>query len=244
MLHLGAPVRHNGQMDAALLSQFLPVLGTLAGALIGGVTAYRAGLVKTRADLEIARHQVNTQLAIAEGQRLIQIAIDRDRQNRQKIEEAYLHLMEWLYEIESTISDIYSGLFSDDAELLVRCMKAIDDWPWETLRAPHYTAATRYMWSERVNNLMAAFGGISVEFVNAAERGYYIHLPEDVMRRCVGPELAERRGQIRENAESGALEEARRAVFNGRRDLLDHLGKVRQAVRSEMIDDKPESPTR
>ena len=108
-------MRHNGMMDPALLSQLLPVLGTIAGALVGGITAYAAGVAQSRSDMRAVEQQIDAQLAIAEESRRTEIAVDRDRQNRQK-EEAYGHLMEWLYDLESAVANVYSGLFSEDEE--------------------------------------------------------------------------------------------------------------------------------
>jgi hypothetical protein len=235
----GRTVRHNSGMDPVLLSQLLPLIGAVAGAMVGGLTAYAAGVHKSRADLRIAEMNLQTQLEIAEGQRQVQISIDRDRQNRQKVEEAYGNLMEWLFEIESTIEDISSGLFSDDEECLVKCMQSIDEWEWTTLKAPKYTAATRYFWSDSVHGLLGKLYRSS-KFTEAALHAYCIRHSPEVMRKCVGAATAERRQKIKNEDEGNkkALADVRREMRVGRSELLGVIGEVRNQVRLEMLSDR------
>jgi hypothetical protein len=227
---------HNVPIDPALLPQLLAVLGTIAGALVGGLTAYAAGVVKSRSDLRVAEWQVEAQLAISDGARQTQIAIDRDRQNRQKVEEAYGHLMEWLYDIEATIEEIYSGLFTDDEETLIRCVKLIDEWPWETLRAPRYTASIRYLWSAEVSERLGSFMGKSANFTAVALHAYIIHVPDPVMRRCAPGPTADNRAESRKRYTSNPTEGMPTGdVWRGRCELLNSIADVRVQVRREMF---------
>jgi hypothetical protein len=196
--------------------------------MVGGLTAYAAGVHKSRADLRIAEMNLQTQLEIA--------AIDRDRQNRQKVEEAYGYLMEWLFEIQSTVEEIWSGLFSDDEEFLVKCMRSIDEWEWTTLKAPRYTAATRYFWSDSVHDLLGKLYGCS-KFTEAALLAYCIRLSPEVMRKCVGRATAERRQETKNEYEGNkkAWADVRRDMSVGRGELLSVLDKVRNQVRQEIL---------
>jgi hypothetical protein len=224
-------------MDPALLSQLLTLIGAVAGTMVGGLTAYAAGVHKSRVDLRIAEMNLQTQLGIAEGQRQVQIAIDRDRQNRQKVEEAYGNLMEWLYSIESTTENIYSGLFSDDEEFFAKCMRSIDEWPWETLKAPKYTAATRYLWSDSVHDLLGELGGSSAKFTDAALSAYHIRLSPEVMRKCVDSATVERSQEIKAWADvkQQVEQQDKQDMWVGRGELLSILDKVRNQVRQEML---------
>ena len=217
-------------MDPVLLSQLLPVIGTVAGTMLGGLTAYAAGIHKSRVDLRIA--EMNLQ-----GQSHVQIAIDRDRQNRQKVEEAYGNLMEWLYSIESTIENIYSGLYSDDEEFFVKCKRSIDEWPWETLKAPKYTAATRYLWSDSVHDLLGELGGSSVKFTSAASIAYRVRLSPEVMRKRVDSATVERRQEIKAwaDVQEQVKQQDKLDMWVGRGELLNILDKVRNQVRQEML---------
>lgn len=220
-----------------LLPQLLILIGPLAGAIVGALAVYVVGVRKSKVDLRVAEMTIQTQREIAEGQRKIQIDIDRDRQNRQKIEEAYGHLMGWIYEIEVAIEDICSGLSFGDEAYVVKCMRQVDDWSWETIRPPKYTAATSYLWSDSVRDLLGETGKPSAAFSGAALRAYCIRLSPEVMRKCVGSPRAERIQECFKEYEGNITvwTDTMQAMAVGRAELLSILNKVQNQVRQEML---------
>lgn len=162
-----------------MLDQALPVLGTLIGALIAGITTYAAGARRAKTDLEIAerqtktqvetaRQQVESQLEAARQQARVTVEAETEKHRREKLEEAYRHLMTWIDDVEQTVNDVWGGLFAKDPETQARTKHVLDQWPWETLRPAKEAAATQHYWSKEIRDLRRSFSGASAAFHSAA----------------------------------------------------------------------------
>lgn len=162
-----------------MLTQVLPVLGALIGSLIAGLTTYAAGARRAKTDLEIAerqtktqvetaRQQVESQLEAARQQARATVEVETEKHRREKLEEAYGHLMTWIDELEQTVNDVWGGLFAEDAETQANIRRVLDQWPWETLRPPKEATATQHYWSKEISELRRSFSGASAAFHSAA----------------------------------------------------------------------------
>jgi hypothetical protein len=70
-----------------------------------------------------------------------------------------------------------------------------DEWSWETLRAPDYTAATRYLWSKEVNECLGVLRKICLTY-NGSTQGLCYSVSDDVMAQCVPASTAGVRARV------------------------------------------------
>lgn len=196
----------------------MPVLGTLGGAIVAGMMTLAASSRRTLADREIARQQLETQLRLAQQQHKADLDAEREKQRRQKIDEAYGQLMVWLHEMQAKIDDVWVAVYSDDSELIERARHILYEWAFETLRPPKEAVPTQYYWSESVRRLLLEIGGVSEEFTSAANAAL---LPIN--------HSAEEDTRLRE-----ALQSTRGKVGTGRDRLNGVINHIHKTVRTEM----------
>jgi hypothetical protein len=110
------------------LTTLLPLLGTVAGTMIGGLLTYAADVRQKKIDLQLAERQAAVQLTLARNQIDGQVAAERDRQRQQKIEEAYGFLMEWLYDLEGVLDEVWFGVCEqEDGDETARAKEILDE---------------------------------------------------------------------------------------------------------------------
>lgn len=195
-----------------LLPVLVPILGTVAGTMIGGLLTYAAGVRQKKIDLQLAERQAAVQISLARDQIDGQIAAERDRQRQQKIEEAYGFLMEWLYDLEGVLDEVWSGVCErEKGAETAKAMEILDEWSWKTLRPPRNTAATQFYWSPEVVDLIEKFRGVSSDFHSSARVALtYKESGSENIRR-------------------------KQPVLEGRNRLLKIIQDLRDQVRGEML---------
>ncbi|WP_157555428.1 hypothetical protein [Nocardia crassostreae] len=151
-----------------MMEILIPVIGTLSGVFVANIMTLAAGSRRARTDREIAHRQLEAQLRLAQQQHTAQLEIEREKQRRQEIDEAYGQLMVWLHEMQGRIDDIWIAVYSDEPDLIERVRNVLRDWPFGTLRPPREAAPTQYYWSSNVRKLVASLGGASFDLTSSA----------------------------------------------------------------------------
>lgn len=210
-LHLCATIElHNGVVTVSWMPQVLSSLGAAGG--VSAVTSYLIGRRQNRTSLQVAHVQANTQADLAMTQRVI----EHDKFRRQKLEEAYGHLMLWLHDMESSINDLWDHLCNPGAEHQEAATKLLDDWPWEMLRPPRDAARMRYFWSAKVQDLIGNLNELSSGLLNGGWAA-------NIHREATGEEKEKfRRGQTE--------------FWEHRTKILKTMTDVRHAIRKELLD--------
>lgn len=126
-------------------------------AVAGLLTESAFTRIKLRSALIAAERSLETQFRISE-ERIRQISrIERDKQLRANIEEAYSHLGGWLWELDLAIDGMVVNVYSEDNKLTQDTLSEIESWHWWRLRPPKTVASMQHYWSsdvhERVNKI-------------------------------------------------------------------------------------------
>jgi gas vesicle protein len=178
-------------MDPAVL----PVIGTIAGTAIGALTGVLTVHVQSRTTRRVADMQARTQLQIAAAQHDMQVSVEISKRQRERKEEAYRTLMLWLDDIQVALEQVHSAVFSDNQEALRDALTIVDEWPWQTLRAPQYTAETRYLWSNAVDTGLREAFGISASWTPYARPAVLAQMTHETRMAALGAERADRWAQ-------------------------------------------------
>ncbi|GAA1672930.1 hypothetical protein [Fodinicola feengrottensis] len=197
--------------DAAMPTETLVAIIGVVGVAVGALLTHFTGMRQKNIDVALA-------VEMASKQVYGQMAAERDRQRQQKIEEAYGHLNEWLYELEEQLVHVWFGMTDGAAPAtLTRAQHIIDQWPWESLRPPRKSAATQFYWSPAVWDLLRKFDGASSEFYTNANIGLKFNA-----------------GKM--EGDDTAVQQYRSIVWPTRRQLLRIIKDIREQVREEMLD--------
>ncbi|QIM15452.1 hypothetical protein G7067_01960 [Leucobacter insecticola] len=134
--------------------ELTPLITGFVGAITAGGLNVVVLRLQSKANLKALEVQLSAQAREGTLHRASQLKIERERHQRQRIEEAHEQLMLWCYQLEVTMDDIWHGIHSSDAETVSNTQHLLDEWPWETLRRPAPAAALSYYWSEKTVRLI------------------------------------------------------------------------------------------
>lgn len=205
------------------LPSYLQILSALgAGGVISAATTYVVGKRQQKTSLAVSRMQVSAQVQIAEKQFKAQLGVEHFKMRQERLEEAYSYLMAWLYDIESTIDDIWRHICSEGDDHREAVRKLLRDWPWETLRPPRDAAKMRYYWDPKVEDLLDRFSEESSPF--------YTHA--DVANMDINEATRKDRAQ-----KEAVRQEYRIEVWRDRSVMRRTIRDIRNIIRDELLDD-------
>lgn len=188
--------------------------------------------MQAETERDIAEQRLAAQRELDERQADLQISVEAAKRHSEQLEEAYRPMMRWLDEIQATLETVHEALFSENQQDLARAMKIVDEWPFQTLRAPSYTVETGYLWSDAVWAKFGEFSGASVHWHNRASRAMFTYMTHETRVSTLGPGRAKR---LEEGLQGRPhLTDIRADVCMEQRKLVAKLDNIRTEVRREI----------